>query len=202
MRTINKEELAKLLTVQVTADTAAWLLDVSPRRLRQLVAQGVIKKSDHGRYPIKVLREYYGHLQKAAQNRGYQLPDEDGLTAVRKRRLTAQAERLEIELSKLRGELMPIPEYQRELGSACMTIRERMLTLAPRVAQDLEGQARGTIEEILDREIRDVLITLATPNGNGNGHQTSDTEPRGKAGSRRGNGRRARASRSTAKTDR
>lgn len=82
-------------TVDVTARELAALLGITDRRVRQLVDEGVLQRSERGRYPLKAcLNGYVAAIEGAAES--------SDLQAERLKLIRAQRRR--IELSNERAE--------------------------------------------------------------------------------------------------
>lgn len=80
----------------------------------------------------------------------------------RERLVNAQAELAEIRAKKMRGELLPAADVEREWAAMCADIRNALLAAPARCA------ARGVPDEAvkaLDEEIRAVLSRLAAHSG-------------------------------------
>lgn len=90
----------------------------------------------------------------------------------RERLVNAQAELAEIRAKRLRGELLPVAEVEREWAAICADIRQALLAAPARCA------ARGVpaeAVEALDKEIRAILSRLAAQSGlpDADGHATA-----------------------------
>ncbi len=148
----------------VSAAKLAKALNVSERRVRQLVEAGIIQRESHGHYDLAKC------LLAVARTKADRLPEPaaeiPGLTAERERRLRVQRERDEIRLAKERGELIPLETFRAEVSEAFRTVRDRLLSLPARMAPQLEGESRGVIFERLDAEIREMLTSLSGDHGN------------------------------------
>jgi phage terminase Nu1 subunit (DNA packaging protein) len=82
-------------------DAIAKLLNLTPRRIRQLVAEGIIPRVERGKYDlIRSVRGYVKYLQERAEGRGV---EPSGLHEERMRLLTAQAEHKELEVARCTG---------------------------------------------------------------------------------------------------
>ena len=131
------------------AGTIAEVLMITPRRLRQLAADGLIPKATRGRYPMKgCVQAYIRYLQtiriSSAEHSG------------EKTRLTkARAETYEIELAEKRGELYRRDVVDQALFEACTNLTAMLDGSASRIASQLGGGA-ALRKRLLDafREIR------------------------------------------------
>lgn len=136
--------------------TIAKLLLLSDRRVQQLTAEGVIPKAERGRYELApAVQGYIRYLQERSHG---------GKTAgpidyhTEKARLTkAQADTAEIELAKARGELAPVPEFEKAQTKMMANIRANVMNVPARAVLQLLGE---TDETKFKQRLRDEL-TLA-----------------------------------------
>jgi hypothetical protein len=94
---------------------------------------------------------------------GAQVDAQDTLSYWSKRKERALAERYELELARRRGEVVDIEECRRQLEACFGIIRERLLTLPGKVADQLAGRTRDEIFLILAREVDETLCELSAP---------------------------------------
>jgi phage terminase Nu1 subunit (DNA packaging protein) len=158
----------------VNADELAPLLNISTRRISQLVLQDGMPRGERGKYDLhKCVTWYIRHLQIELRRRGANVlnpegGDVDSLRAERERLTKAQADHKELELAVARGTMIPLPVYEERVKQVFMVVRQRVLTLK-HIAPQLEGEPRQVIAEKIDTAARATLTGLAT-NGNGNGN--------------------------------
>lgn len=98
--------------------------------------------------------------------------DRLGLEAPRKRgrpvephrteKVKAETEHLRLRIAKMRGELVPADDVEREWANVCADIRQRMLAVPSRCAA--RGLSRAVVAAV-DEEIRAALTALASQNG-------------------------------------
>ena len=138
----------------------AKLLMLTDRRVQQLAAEGVIPKSERGRYEIEpVVQAYIRYLQErsvnpAAMNSGAGPID----YAAEKARLTkAQADIAEVELATTLGELAPVKEFEKAQSRIFATIRANIMNVPQRVVVQLIGE---TDELVFKQKLR-AELTLA-----------------------------------------
>ncbi len=149
------------------AECAEWL-DISERRFRELLDEGVLTRADKGAYDHRaVVHQYIRHLREVAAGRGGATAqavkaDEDARLA------KARADLAEMELAEKRGELVPVDQIGDALNSAVQIMRTRVLAIptkaAPRVgAKDVaaaEGVIRAEVVEALS-ELSKVVVDAA-----------------------------------------
>jgi phage terminase Nu1 subunit (DNA packaging protein) len=90
-------------------DRMAKLIDVSPRRLQQLVQEGIVPKSEgRGRYnPILVTQAYIRFLRDRVQSP--ELSDSE-FFAAKLAKLKSEREQIELDMQIKRGERIPIED--------------------------------------------------------------------------------------------
>jgi transcriptional antiterminator len=148
----------------VKIDKIAKALNLSDRRVRQLVQEGVFPREAHGLYDLaKCLLAHHHYLQKCLREHngtGENGAGGGGLTNERERHIRVQRERMELRLAKERGQLIPLETYRQTLFQDMQTLRERLLQLS-QIAPQLEGEPREAIARKLDLEIHKVLESLS-----------------------------------------
>jgi phage terminase Nu1 subunit (DNA packaging protein) len=142
------------------ADVIAELLNLTPGRIRQLVAEGVIPRAERGKYDlIRCVRGYVRFLQERAEGRGVET---SGVHAERTRLLTAQAERAELEVAALHRSLLPFDEVVAAWEQLVAACRARCLAIPSKLAPRLTViHERRKIQDALTAEIREALQELA-----------------------------------------
>lgn len=127
---------------------AAALIEVTPRRLQQLVADGYIEKLDRGLYnPLQVFRGYirFKDAQIAAASR---TADEAELRRARIREI-------ELRTAVMEGDLMPTAEAMAVLDQVLGIIRSGLSGMPARLTRDLD------LRDELEDGINDVLRAAA-----------------------------------------
>jgi len=141
--------------------TIAKLLLLSDRRVQQLANEGVIPKSERGRYElVGAVQGYIRYLQDRSIS-----PGNSGTLdyQAEKARLTkAQADTAEIELAKLRGDLASIADFEKAQAISAATIRTNVMSVPQRVVIRLLGETDETkFKETLKQELALALETAA-----------------------------------------
>lgn len=141
--------------------TIAKLLLMTERRVQQLASEGVIPKSDRGRYDlVGAVQGYVRYLQDRSIT-----PGNAGTVDyhAEKARLTkAQADTAEIELAKLRGDLASIDDFERAQAVSAATIRTNIMSVPQRVVIRLLGETNeARFKETLKQELALALETAA-----------------------------------------
>lgn len=80
----------------------------------------------------------------------------------------ARAEREELVVEEMRGNLIQVSESKRRRVALCAMFRQELMALASRLSHLLHGRAPSEIHKIIDSEARRILTSLieapATPN--------------------------------------
>ena len=119
----------------ISADVAAALIRVTPRRLRQLTTEGWIKREGHGQYTIR------GVVQ------GFLAFRDDQIERAERRNMDcrirdARAREIELRTARAEGELVPtdlVVAYAQSVVDAVMT---KLRELPPRVTTNTSNQER------------------------------------------------------------
>ena len=148
---------------QSNVDQISDALNVSTRRVHQLVAAGM-PRAARGRYDTDAcLRWYVRFLQRAVEHRE-SLTEKSSTDAVRTQRarlLDARASSEEISLAEKRGELVPLAAVEEMMSGMILQSRQQLLQLPSRVAPELEGLDRIAIKQRLTAAVYAALTALA-----------------------------------------
>lgn len=141
--------------------TIAKLLMLSERRVQQLTKEGVLPRSERGRYELApVVQGYIRFLQERTIGGGNSGPID---YQVEKARLTkAQADTAEIELAQARREVVSVAQVERTLSSLFAEVRANLRNVPARVVSSLIGTTdEREFKAVLLREIDLTLEALA-----------------------------------------
>ena len=147
----------------VNVQKLASAMNVTARRVQQLVAEG-LPREEKGKYELgKCLLWYIRYLQTALERRAVPTPDGEvsSMTEERLALLRADRELREIELAEKRGKLVSIADVEKTLADLVLTTKARIMAIAPRLAADLVGEnSRNMIQAKIEKEIRAALVHL------------------------------------------
>ena len=149
------------------------VLNLSERRIQQLVKEGVLIKEERGRYPFfSNIKSYVMYLQARVDGGGKVLDLDDA----RKRKLHAEAMLVELELADAQENTISISDHGEVIGGLGDVIRGRLLVLPSKLAPALALESKqGLCKQIIEDEIRSTLAEIArivpddgsrTPKGN------------------------------------
>ena len=156
----------------------ARLLDLSERRVQQLVRDGVIPKAERGRYEfVGAVRGYVRYLRDLV------LKSETGgadYATERARLVKARADLAEMEAARMRGALLAAPEVTAAWTEIVALMRARLLVLPDKLAPLIHettsiAEARGVLKTVLHEVLTEIATTEIeiTPPADG------DAEPGG-----------------------
>jgi phage terminase Nu1 subunit (DNA packaging protein) len=140
------------------AKVIASLFDITERRVQQLVAQGVIPKTERGRYELfPAVQGYIKFLRERKLSEAVVSLDE-----ARQRKLAAEAEMAEIELAKARADVVRIDDVARQWDAILSGVRTRLLALPTKVAPMVAVENdQSIVKEMIEDGVYSALGELA-----------------------------------------
>ena len=138
----------------------ARLLDLTERRVQQLTREGVIPRTERGRYElVPAVRGYIRYLRDRSVGRdGATIPD---IAAERARLTREQADRAAMENAKARGELVLAPTVQKALERTFTAFKARIEAIPRKAVPRLKGVTGDAAREKVLRELnREALSEL------------------------------------------
>lgn len=143
------------MSMLVNAKTMAKIMDLSERRVNQLVAEKVITKDPDGQFNVmQVILDYYKN--KAGIGPGINYDQEHALLEKVKREIA------EIELAELKKEVHRADDIKNVLGGMIIACRNKLLAMPLGVAVKLVGQRNpNIIIDVLTKEVKIALDELA-----------------------------------------
>jgi phage terminase Nu1 subunit (DNA packaging protein) len=148
----------------VSYEDLARVMDVQPKSVSDLVAKGMPHEA-RGQYDVgRCLAWYVRYLHAQMNRRGITEEERNSgvnLRVERHRLLKVQADLGELDLLERSGKSIPISVYEKLLVGWVITIRQRVLALPSRLSGMLVGLDRRAIQDVIDRECRDMLMILS-----------------------------------------
>lgn len=141
-------------------ECAEWL-DISERRFRELVDEGVIDRADKSAYDLKtVVRQYIRNLREVAAGRGGGEAQADkAFEDARFARL--KADKAEMEMAEMRRDMIPAQEIRDAINTGVQIMRTRLLAVPAKAAPRVGAKDTRLAESIISDEIRDALDALS-----------------------------------------
>lgn len=159
----NQNQASTSQTTQtLSVDNIAKLLDLTPRRVQQLVKEKILPQPyDRGKYAVvPCVIAYIKYLRSLIDGEG-------GDYMVEKTRLTkAQATKTEIETNRLKGDLIAVSDAERGWSALLGAFRAKMITIPSRAALAVHKKTEYQTEKILTEMIYEALTELSGWNPN------------------------------------
>jgi len=156
MELINFEALADK-TIDVRS--LAKLLNLTPRRIQQLVEEGAVERSEHGRYKLTDAILGYVNFLESKEGGGNTA---NNFARAKASEMNSKAELTALRVARLRRELIPANAVQETWQTLTETFRDRLLTMPDRLAPRLIGiKSRQDAKEIIKRDVLQNLSELS-----------------------------------------
>jgi len=145
-------------------ETLCSLLELTPRRVQQLTAEGILFKVERGRYDlVRSVRGYISYLRDRAERSASITED----TALSRKRM-ADAQIAELDLEVRRGERLPAADVEEMMQRVASTVRTNILAVPAKVAPLITGKKTAAqVEGIVRTAIDDALLALTEMDGTG-----------------------------------
>lgn len=140
----------------------AQLLCITPRRVQQLVKEGVLRKDTRGQYPLVTnVQGYIRYLQEESRQGAAGSPE---MRDSKVRHAAAKADRAEMEVQRLRGELVGVQEVIEAWANIFTLFKSRMRAIPSDVAPTVrlaktDGQAQELLRQLIDDALRELSET-------------------------------------------
>tara|TARA_B100000579_G_C22675422_1_gene777716 strand:- start:36 stop:569 length:534 start_codon:yes stop_codon:yes gene_type:complete len=136
------------------------VLNLSERRIQQLVKEGVLSKEERGRYPFMTnVKGYVMYLQSRVDGNNTGIID---LDEARKRKLQAEAMMAELELERTQENTISVADHGEFVGKLGDALKGRLMVLPSKLAPALALETKqGLCKQIVEDEIRSVLKEIS-----------------------------------------
>jgi phage terminase Nu1 subunit (DNA packaging protein) len=156
-----KPEKPRIVTIRQVAE----ILNLTPRRVQQLVQEGLPLKV-RGKYDQDLCVGWYIRYLQALVEKKIILDSGGAVLAnerdERLRLLRADADLREIELARKRGQLVAIEDVEHEMTDLILVTKARVLAVGARVAPELVGEtSRVMIQAVIEKAHKEALTQLA-----------------------------------------
>lgn len=147
----------------VGTSTLANILDVTDRRVRQLVDEGIITKVKNGSYElIPTLKKYLLYIKTKSDNKMDNSHSEEDLLAEKTMHERAKRKIAELDLAQMQGKLHDSADIEREMTKMLAAFRAKVLAIPSKLAPQLIAQSEiSVIENILETEVYNALSELS-----------------------------------------
>ncbi|MEQ6355932.1 hypothetical protein ABNX05_14980 [Lysinibacillus sp. M3] len=148
-------------TVIVSTEAIAKMFNVTSRRVRQFVEEGVIERVGYGRFNlVDTVSKYITFLKLSASMNQDDITE--SLDYEKWLHEKAKREKAEIELSHLKKEMHSSGEIEEVMNNMIMNFRQRILSIPTKCALQLINQDDPKyVESIIEASIHEALIELS-----------------------------------------
>ena len=146
--------------------TICEILDLTDRRVRQLVTDGILpKKSERGRYELIPTVRAYIHWLRDRSLYGEAKAKSGNIVSLdeaRRRKLIAETELEELELQKERGEVVSIAETEKSWSAMLSAVRAKLLAMPAAMAAVAAVETDQKLgKELLSKAVEQALTELS-----------------------------------------
>ena len=140
--------------------TIAKLLMITERRVQQLSKEGVIPRTQHGRYELApAVQGYVRYLQERSLGRPSAPTD---YHAEKSRLVKMQADRAEYELKTMAGELVRVDDIKSQWYQVVTDCKSRLLSISSKAAPVVASESSAAqCQIIIDDLVRETLQELS-----------------------------------------
>lgn len=156
-------------SITVSSQILARVFDVKTSRIRQLTADGIVKKESRGNYLLFESIKNYITLLKVKQlsNKSVnEIPTDLNLNEEKARHEYIKRQISEIRLALIRGQVHKSEDVSAVMTDMFTKFKSKMTAMPTKLAKKLEGKNRVQIQQILNDEINQALTELAAYNPN------------------------------------
>ncbi|UZP01921.1 hypothetical protein JW813_09230 [Clostridium botulinum] len=152
--------------VTVSSTVLAKLFGLTPRRIRQLENEGVIKKIARGKYSLQEnIKSYITFLKTTVDLKENKVEgnkvDYDQEHALLEK---AKREKTELELAAMRGTMHFSNDVERVMNDILSNFKSKVLALPSRAAPSLTMKSIADIQDVLQTEVLELLHELSNYN--------------------------------------
>jgi phage terminase Nu1 subunit (DNA packaging protein) len=149
-------------SVIVSTNTLANIFEITDRRVRQLVEEGVLEKVKNGRFElIPTVKRYITYLKTKTDSKSETSVEIDYMSEKAKHE-KAKREIAELELAEMKGTMHKAEDVEREMNDMLSAFRAKILSMPSKLAPVLIAQNEiAFIENLLQEEVYNALNELA-----------------------------------------
>lgn len=158
-----KLKVDDLSNVTVNSSVLQELFGVGDRMIRYLVEEGIIEREGRGKYPLlKSVKSYITTLKVA--NSGKIQTNEDDLVLEEEKAKHEHIKRqiTEIKLQLIKGQVHKAEDVEAVMTDMLAKFKTKIESLPSKLAIQLEGEDKLSIQNILKEELSDALKELAS----------------------------------------
>jgi hypothetical protein len=131
----------------------AVMTHLTQGRISQLIDEGVIHRTPDGFEKDRTFEDWNNYLRGMSD-----------VSAARRLNVEKKNELLQLEIDRVKGEVMPVEDVMRSWSEIIFLVREKFLRVAAKVSPRLPFcKSEAEMCNLVDAEIREVLVDIARP---------------------------------------
>lgn len=148
---------------KVSTSVISDILNVSARRVRQLVEEGVIDREKNGTFElVPTIKKYILSLKLKNDGKADEKTLEDELNFEKIRTERAKADIAEINLARLKGTMHDATDVERVMNDMLSSLRAKLLSMPSKISPQLVSIDEVTvIQELIRKNIYESLEELS-----------------------------------------
>jgi phage terminase Nu1 subunit (DNA packaging protein) len=160
---LETKKVRNLDGIIVGTSTLANILDITDRRVRQLVDEGILTKVKNGSYElIPTLKKYLLYIKTKSDNKIDGSHSDKDYLEEKTMHERVKRKIAELELAQMEGKLHASEDIEREMTKMLAAFRAKILAIPSKLAPQLIAQSEiSIIENILETEVYNALSELA-----------------------------------------
>lgn len=164
VKNMKQEKITDLSSVMVSATVLGKMLGITERSVRRLAVEGVLVKTSSGRYQL--VDSVYNYIlnikvSKTTKEQS-RLEDDLDLEAEKAKHEQVKRQIAELKLSLMRGSCHKAEDVEAVMMDMLSNLRTRILGVPAKLTPLLlEKKEKGEINELLTKEMHELLLTLS-----------------------------------------
>jgi hypothetical protein len=151
--------------VRCDRDELASALSISPRRVNQLADTSVVKRLDRGEYDLFASMTGYIVFLHGAMGKKSTMDERGNVTSShhqRSRLLDVELAKAELELAKLREQVMAVDDHKSVVGNLILETKARVMAIGARTAPKVMNlKTRSAVKQMIDGECLNALVDMS-----------------------------------------
>lgn len=153
----------ELQTLLVSSKVLEDLFSVTDKTIRNYAEQGIVERATHGKYKfLPSIKGYIAVLKLAGSRKTVEIDGEElDLDAERAAHERLKRQITEIKLQLIQGQVHKAEDVEAVMTDMLERFKAKITSLPGKLAKQLEGEDKVTIQKILQEELYDALKELS-----------------------------------------
>jgi phage terminase Nu1 subunit (DNA packaging protein) len=159
---IVEKKTKSVSNLYVSTTVISDILEVSTRRVRQMVEEGIISRAESGSYElVPTVKQYIRFLRVKSDSKIDDQDLEKQLSIEEVKLKRAKAEQEEIKLARMKGTMHDASDVERVMTDMLSSMKAKLLSMPSKISPMLVGIEEVTdIQELIRRNIYEALEEL------------------------------------------